>query len=74
MMIKLNDKLHVAADQIKSLSINDMNDVVIVTMKDGEKHRIKAEYKQSVFGTYDAILKSIQSALEKNKCNNTNVY
>ena len=62
MMIKLDDKCYVAADQVVDVTINSRSDRINVRLKDGTQHSVSTPYKVTIYSELDRLVTAINSA------------
>ena len=62
MMIKLDDKCYVAADQIADVMLNSRSDRINVRLKDGTQYSVSAPYKVTIYSELDRLVTAINAA------------
>jgi len=61
-VIKLTDKVYVAAHAIKSIQKNDYHDYLTVTTFDGDRHTVYADYGRGIYATLDRLVREVREA------------
>ena len=64
MMIKLDEKCYVAADQVADVMLNSRSDRINVRMKDGTQYSVSAPYKVTVQSELVRLVTAINHATE----------
>ena len=62
MMIKLDDKCYVAADQVVDVMITGRGDRIEVRLKDETKYLVSAPYKVTIYSELDRLVTAINAA------------
>jgi hypothetical protein len=60
-MIKLTDKVYVAAHAIKSIEKSEYHDYITVRLFDGESHTIYADYGKGIYETLDRLVAEVRA-------------
>lgn len=63
MLIRINDCVDVAAEEVAYLKLDDRSDSLYVHMKDGTAHYVGRDYGQSGYATKSRLVREINAAL-----------
>lgn len=59
-MIKLSDRVYVAASAVKSIEKSEYHEYIIVKTFDGEQHSVVADYGQSIYRKLDELVAAVR--------------
>lgn len=63
MLIKIEPNIHIAADQIASVYVNNHRQVITITTKTGDVFSIGADYGKGIYETCYRLVKEINAHL-----------
>lgn len=64
-MIKLSDRVYVAASAVKSIEKSQYHDYLIVKTFDGEQYSVVADYGQSIYRKLDELVEAVRKSEEE---------
>ena len=63
-MIKLSERVYVAASGVKSIEKSEYHEYLVVKMFDGEQHSVQADYGQSIYRKLDELVAAVRADSE----------